>query len=88
MWGDGRLIDADDAIRRSREPSIYDLTDVPDFLAECPTVDAEPVRHGRWIEAHHGSYVRCTVCKTAFIDDHEAWPYCPVCGARMDGGAQ
>ena len=34
----GRLIDAALADERSREPSIYDLTDIPDFLAEQPTV--------------------------------------------------
>lgn len=34
----GRLIDASLAEEKSYEPTIYDLTDVPDFLAEQPTV--------------------------------------------------
>lgn len=40
-----RLIDADEAIRRAKEPSFFDLTDVPDFLAGCPTVNLA----GQWI---------------------------------------
>ena len=90
----GRLIDADDALRRSREPSIYDLTDVPDFLAECQTVDAEPVRHGKWIlerEPDGTPYCfHCSVCDDDFRHTgiKTKYKYCPNCGAKMDGGAQ
>ena len=34
----GRLIDADLALKLCEEPSIYDLTDVPEFLNYLPTV--------------------------------------------------
>ena len=40
-----RLIDADEAIRRAKEPSIYDLVDTPEFLSYCPTVNLV----GKWI---------------------------------------
>lgn len=87
----GRLIDADDAVRRSREPSIYDLTDVPDFLAECPTVDAEPVRHGRWEECFEDwrnqiAGNKCSLCGFEYFGNN--MKYCPECGAKMDGGTQ
>ncbi len=61
-----------------------------------PTVDAEPVRHGRWIETKefHGydnefprrAYA-CSECHVAFpTEDYvvEDFSYCPNCGARMD----
>lgn len=56
----------------------------------CP-VDAEPVRHGHWIEDHMDW--KCSCCNTVFHDDLEwilaydgqAMPkYCPECGAKMD----
>ena len=87
-----RLIDADDAVRRSREPSIYDLTDVPDFLAECPTVDAEPVRHGEWeTSSERPDCLICSLCDCAFdmwLHEKKDFKYCPNCGAKMDRGEQ
>lgn len=89
-----RLIDADAFKREVIAYAVANNIAPNKALALCkiidkqPAVDAEPVRHGRWVEVHNGLYVRCTVCKTAFIDDHEAWPCCPVCGAKMDGGTQ
>lgn len=56
------------------------------FLAEQPTVEAEPVRHGRWVEGtSRGSYsIYCSCCgshkETICPSD-----YCPSCGTRMEG---
>lgn len=73
------------------------------FLQGRPTVDAEPVRHGRWIDEIEPNAVtasgrevhvfRCTACdftwanKTAVL---HYFNYCPNCGAKMDaeGGDQ
>lgn len=56
----------------------------------CPTVDAEPVRHGRWMEngeeySFRVMRDRCSICgSTQGID----WMnFCPNCGAKMDGGS-
>lgn len=54
-----------------------------------PTIEAEPVRHGRWIkqENHGGStYSVCSECG-AMMNLPWYW-YCGKCGARMDGGAE
>jgi len=60
-------------------------------------VDAEIVKHGRWIgypeclryeNAIDDSYIVCSVCKEPFniIDnDTERFDYCPHCGAYMGG---
>lgn len=57
-------------------------------IADAPTIDAEPVVHGRWKYSHFGcgqyAVYRCTVCeKTTEGNWHN---YCPKCGAKMVGG--
>ena len=56
-------------------------------IQEQQPVDAEPVRHGRWIRDEFGT--RCGACGLyAYRDmfDDQPWesPYCPNCGAKMD----
>ena len=55
---------------------------------DAPTVEAEPVRHGRWID-RNGNIVapfweryECSICG-ARSDESE---YCPHCGAKMTDG--
>ena len=52
-----------------------------------PTVDAEPVKHGRWIHKYGDGHIEiatlggeCSEC--GFINT--VTPYCPNCGAKMD----
>jgi hypothetical protein len=60
------------------------------------TIEAEPVKHGRWVSltecANAGVY--CSVCHKKVWKEDYAWcnrknklrsDYCPNCGARMDG---
>ena len=56
-----------------------------------PTVDAEPVRHGRWIavpssDVMTGKAYKCSECNKmrygSFMPN-----YCQNCGAKMDGEA-
>ena len=55
----------------------------------APTIEAEPIRHGRWIYEQlplplsDGSKecVRCSVCNTHWDNESN---YCPNCGAKMD----
>lgn len=56
-------------------------------ICDAPTIDAEPVKHGKWID--HGTTCQryeCSVCG----DQHD-WlilpnniNFCPNCGAKMD----
>lgn len=55
-----------------------------------PTVDAQPVRHGRWVYATTAESVdyeySCSNCGYSnFADVIQAWDYCPHCGAKMEG---
>lgn len=58
------------------------------------TIEAEPVRHGTWLERADGRYGQwrtyCSVCgKHSGIGGiKQKPPYCPHCGAKMDGGGE
>lgn len=63
----------------------------------CPTIDADPIRHGEWIGTEFDGYAdgypvfyewKCSVCGCLVEDDEPTWNYCPNCGARMDGGEE
>ena len=56
------------------------------WLNHAPTVDAEPVRHGQWID-RNGAIVapfweryECSECGARSDNSN----YCPNCGARME----
>ena len=61
-----------------------------DEIDNAPDVDAVEVVHGRW---EQGYPIFCSVCGGAAATEYEdanryeAWlsPYCPNCGAKMDG---
>lgn len=60
-------------------------------IENAQTVEAEPVRHGRWIDK--GEYAVCTECggrSGTQYDGVEPIPlmtqFCPNCGAKMNGG--
>lgn len=61
-------------------------------LRATPTVDAVPVRHGKWIDM--GDFEQCSVCTATRLKEVQTmygkalWiktNYCPQCGAKMDG---
>lgn len=65
-------------------------------LKKIPTADVVPVVHGRWDDSGRYTFpsgaaaVRCTNCGCALTESKyrlNNWNYCPVCGAKMDGGA-
>jgi hypothetical protein len=62
-----------------------------DDLQYFPTIEAEPVRHGRWIrrETVLDTECKCSVCGYKdFVPKHDNYwfrrKFCPNCGARMD----
>ena len=53
----------------------------------APTVDAVPVRHGRWIKNDNGTW-SCERCHSWIPDEQHYYArFCLYCGAKMDGGA-
>lgn len=68
---------------------------VPSLLNSIPAADVVPVVHGRWDDSGRYTFpsgdvaVRCTNCGCALTESEyhlNNWNYCPVCGAKMDGG--
>ena len=60
------------------------------FLNNANTIEAEPVRHGRWILERKPDgkpyCFHCSVCDDDFhyIGITVAYDYCPNCGAKME----
>ena len=59
-----------------------------DDVRETPTIDAEPVRHGKWIWEEQ--VYKCSVCShKAYGNILECmdgtYKFCPACGAKLEG---
>lgn len=56
------------------------------MIEAAPSMDAEFVRHGRWIfgTANHREWMKCSVCLKSQTPTG-VFTYCPNCGAKMDG---
>lgn len=107
-----RLIDVDvfrEDLKRERENLILngllgtpqDYKEIDRFikrLDEQPTIEVEPVKHGKWIITPNGmgrnintgemsySYkCDCNICGFHTGNQGLKFHYCPNCGARMDG---
>ena len=70
---------------------IYSKMDFCGWIDDAQTVDAVPVRHGRWIDIDSEMYtwkIRCSKCghERSMMSTGQIYPmYCEDCGARMDG---
>ena len=60
------------------------------IIANMPTIEAEPIRHGHWIKdtgiwdlIHPAGQFTCSVCNRS--TGYGAPPWCMYCGAKMDG---
>lgn len=78
-----RLIDAD-ALLEGREDHEMISTHL---IWNAPTIEAEPVRRGKWEYVDYGGFGNwhCTACREICICNGD-FDYCPNCGAKMDGG--
>ena len=97
-----RLIDADklyDDIVQYRDENMLGggnllVDDILEDINLSPTVDAEPVRHGKWertdiTEESGWALYRCSCCNwhTTYYYSFSASPtynFCPNCGAKME----
>ena len=95
-----RLIDADKLLRKQYEIYVpedpeawfsqsftHKVVSIED-IKKAPTIEAEPVKHGRRViaEGRPMTFYECSLC-------NDRWNYgavihmnyCPNCGAKMDG---
>ena len=71
------------------------LREVKYALGHMPTVEAEPVKHGHWVDTNesekYGLDPELAICKcdqcgeTIYVhfNDPHRWNYCPQCGSKM-----
>lgn len=63
------------------------ISELGKMISTYPTVDAVPVKHGRWIPVLNGidddtnPAFDCSECDAMCNKKHN---YCPACGAKMD----
>lgn len=78
------------------EPDHY-YTVVKDRVDAMPTVEAEPVKHGKYIGTEFDGYAdgcpvyyewKCSECGCVFEEEEPTYNYCPNCGAKMDEGKE
>jgi hypothetical protein len=89
-----RPIDADALIKKWENVQSKDISFVMAIIGaindvkKAPTIDAVPVRHGKWIkwfEDADGQWMRCSECQMMFyVGKGRDGNYCPNCGSRMD----
>ena len=84
-----QLVDADELFKEFENHAWEYNTgreEAENILLRFPTVDAEPVRHGKWIDTREDLYPRCSVCGELSIDATHTnkGMYCSSCGAKMD----
>lgn len=101
-----RLIDADEMLANESEAYMNAQLEVNEVTAlvnsvvhqkiqqliiDTPTIEAEPVKHGRWIVLDEclNEGVYCSVChkkvyRVNYRNCKMMSRYCPNCGAKMD----
>ena len=67
----------------------YTAWSIRDGIGSIPAADVAPVVHGQWgtgrFNLETGNYEeQCTRCRN--FSKEYGKPYCPNCGAKMDGG--
>lgn len=82
-----RLIDADALPKYTGYALSAD--EVAMAVENAPTIDAEPVRRGKWL-TEYGDHIRAGLrpmficCSECGMVTTVKWNYCPICGARME----
>lgn len=90
----GRLIDADTFVLALMDASLSSVDEdtILDLIDSIPTIDAVPVRRGKWIEKEDWNvddyYYTCSVCGEDFVTvdgtpSENLCNFCPNCGADM-----
>ena len=86
------LIDRENLINEM-ESHIYwgdSVVGLLEVAKAAPAIEAEPVRHGEWIDiTHDHAWAKCSECGYCWKREMIVYlkiAYCPNCGAKMDGG--
>ena len=80
----GDVTDRYNVIEWEKYDDRYDAGEIIKDIETTPTVDAVPVRHGKWITKSTGGefFDCCSEC--GYVEWDAPNKYCPHCGSRMD----
>lgn len=55
------------------------------IISKQPTIESEPVRHGKWEfgSSKTSCWMTCSICRKSQSGQTATFNYCPNCGARM-----
>lgn len=85
-----RLIDADalELECMTSRDGVKRMAVSGEAISAAPAVEAEPVRHGEWLNRLSGMFEMgtCSICGE--ICHCVVGSYCPHCGAKMDAKAE
>lgn len=79
-----KFFDEKDAGSRERGVMLLTANEFLEHLDEIPAADVQKVKHGIWKYSSDGAAF-CTACKTKTDPRNYGYPYCNMCGARMNG---
>lgn len=77
-----RMRKPENSVAQNRMLSIIQMD-----MLKLPAADVAPVVHGVWVRVHKIDPIsgyRCSKCRR--MVGFDLTPYCPNCGAKMDGG--
>ena len=87
-----RYIDADVLAHKIHNDMWYTYNDYVRTIGHidaAPTVDAAPVKHGRWNRIDNDTFHCCECgCTFGLFQGKDHMNYCPGCGAKMDEGKE
>lgn len=83
-----RLVDANFVQQiADKELNANDVQIIQYILSHTPTIEAAPVRHGKWMQdkaARIQYRYNCSECGSPIYDKIRPYKYCPNCGAEME----
>lgn len=90
-------IEREALLKELQNPRLFNVTPkILEIVQEAPTADVAEVRREKWDDSGRYEFpggskaIVCSGCGCALTAGEyrmNTWNYCPVCGARMDGGA-
>lgn len=83
-------IEREALVHRLKSPYLFNITQrIFDIISEIPAADVAPVVYGRWVTHYRSgtSVAEGYVSTCCDMWNKRKSPYCPHCGAKMDGGA-
>ena len=79
-----KLIDAVPVVEKKKKISLIGaVADMVMLISEQPVIEADPVRHGRWLVDSRTGMSFCSECLDYAVEADTN--YCPNCGADMRG---